>query len=167
MKTCWFPILLLTAGCWAASAQTERYVTVTAIPGSPSGSATNEVAISEAEAGEIMSISTLNAFFYFQRDGTNLVGFKAADATGQGTIIKGPARCVLVGQLGTPAYLTVKIMPESYPPDKTVIVVPGTNQVQITLESSTNLVHWSSATNGVYGRPDEARFFRIHLQKLN
>lgn len=167
MKTGALSILLLLAGGWLALAQTERYVTATAIPTSPSGSATNKVIIAEAEAAEIMSVTTLNAFLYFQRDGTNFVGFKAADATGKGTIMKGPATVVLVGQLGTPAYLTLKIMPESFPPDKTVILPPGTNQVQVTLESSTNLVNWAAATNGVYGSPNEARFFRIHLQKLD
>ena len=81
-------------------------------------------------------------------------------------VVKGPATFKLVGG-ASPTLLTLKVMPEAYPPDKSVIVAPTTNQVQITLESSTNLVNWASATNGVYGSPDEARFFRIHLQKLN
>lgn len=167
MKAGLLAALLLTVGCGWASAQTEHYVTITAVPTSPSGSATNKVIIGEAEAAEVMSITTLNSFLYFQRAGTNFVGFKAADATGKGTIMQGPATVVLVAQLGTPAYLTLKMMPASYPPDKTVILPPGTNQVQVTLESSTNLVNWAAATNGIYGSPDSARFFRIHMQKLN
>ncbi len=41
------------------------------------------------------------------------------------------------------------------------MLAPGTNQVFVTLESSTNLLNWSDATNGVYGSPDTARFFRL------
>jgi len=52
---------------------------------------------------------------YFQREGTDFVRFKAADATGKGTIMKGPVTFVLVGQLGTPVYLTLKIMPSALP----------------------------------------------------
>jgi len=79
-------------------------------------------------------------------------GFKAADATGKGTIMKGPVTFVLMGQLDTPAYLTLKLMPAAYPPARPVIIAPGTNQFQVTLETSTNLVYWAAATNGVYGK---------------
>lgn len=80
-----------------------------------------------------------------------------------GTTVAGPATIKndIPGSL-----LTVKITPESYDPNKTLIVPPGTNQVMITLESSTNLVSWSTATNGIYGSPDTARFFRIKMDKL-
>lgn len=37
--------------------------------------------------------------------------------------------------------------------------------VQVTLETSTNLVTWNSATNGIY--TDDLKFFRITLTKLN
>jgi len=80
-----------------------------------------------------------------------------------GTTVAGPAT-ITPDYVG--ALLTVKITPESYDPNKTLIVPPGTNQVMITLESSTNLVSWSTATNGVYGSPDAARFFRIRMDKL-
>ena len=63
-----------------------------------------------------------------------------------------------------PAFLTFRITPGAFPPDRTVIVLPGTNQTSVTLECSTNLVNWASATNGVYGPMPEAKFFRIKLQ---
>ena len=63
--------------------------------------------------------------------------------------------------------LTVKIIPETYDVNKTVILPPTTNQVQVTMESSTNLVTWVTATNGIYGSPDSARFFRIKLTSQN
>ena len=60
---------------------------------------------------------------------------------------------------------TFRVSPEPFPPDRTVIVPPGTNQTQITLECSTNLVHWFAANNGVYGPLPEAKFFRIKLER--
>ena len=63
-------------------------------------------------------------------------------------------------------YLTVKIIPQSYDPNKTLIIPPGTNQVQITLQVSPDLVNWTTATNGVYGSPNTAQFFRINEQVL-
>ena len=36
--------------------------------------------------------------------------------------------------------------------------------VQIELESSTNLLTWAAATNGVYN--DDQKFFRVKLTKL-
>ncbi len=37
--------------------------------------------------------------------------------------------------------------------------------VEVSLESSTNLVHWAAGTNGVYS--DDLRFFRVKLTKLS
>jgi len=37
--------------------------------------------------------------------------------------------------------LTVKITPVSFPPNQTLIVPPGTNQMKVSLEASTNLVN--------------------------
>ena len=63
-----------------------------------------------------------------------------------------------------PCFFTFRITPGAFPPDRTVIVLPGTNQTSVTLECSTNLVNWASATTGVYGPMPEAKFFRIKLQ---
>jgi hypothetical protein len=52
---------------------------------------------------------------------------------------------------------------EQYPPDKTLITLPGTNSCTVTLEGSTDLVHWSTATNGTYTVP-QAMFFRIRSE---
>jgi hypothetical protein len=62
---------------------------------------------------------------------------------------------------------TVKITPESFPPNQTLILPPGTNQVQITLQSSTDLKNWITATNGIYGSPTTAQFFRIQMTVLS
>ena len=61
--------------------------------------------------------------------------------------------------------MTVRITPMTYAADKTILVSPGMGNVQINLETSTNLNEWLPATNGVY--TDDMRFFRIKLQKSN
>lgn len=78
--------------------------------------------------------------------------------------VAGPATLTVMNAFEyEPAMATFEIQPTSFPPDKTIILPPGTNQVYVGLESSTNLVIWSAATNGVYGSPNEARFFRIKM----
>ena len=41
----------------------------------------------------------------------------------------------------------------------------GTNAVSVSLEVSTNLTHWATATNGVYVTGETPRFFRIKAVK--
>ncbi len=87
-------------------------------------------------------------------------------ASSVGSTIAGPAQFQLTAPLTTGAFMTVKITPATYDANKTFILPPGTNQVYIGLESSTNLVNWADATNGVYGSPNVARFFRIRMGTL-
>jgi len=63
-------------------------------------------------------------------------------------------------------FASLLITPEAFPPDRTLIALPGTNQTSITLECSTNLLDWSSTTNGVYGPMPQAKFFRIKAERL-
>lgn len=80
-------------------------------------------------------------------------------------IIAGPAtiRLTSTSLPAYPAICTFRVTPEPFPPDRTVIALPGTNQTTVTLECSTNLVDWAVATNGVYGPMPQAKFFRIKL----
>jgi len=48
-----------------------------------------------------------------------------------------------------PVFCTVEITPESFPPDKTIIVPAGTG-ANIVMESSTDLMNWSPAAPGSY-----------------
>ncbi len=81
--------------------------------------------------------------------------------------VAGPANIRLVAERGQQtAMCTIKVRPEAFPPDKALLLSPGTNQARITLECSTNLVQWFSATNGVYGPLPEAKFFRIRLEPV-
>ena len=66
----------------------------------------------------------------------------------------------------SPAFATLEITPEPFPPTKTITIEPGTGGAAITLEASTNLVNWTSATNGVYTNLMEATFFRIKAERI-
>jgi hypothetical protein len=94
-------------------------------------------------------------------------GINAFPAAPAKHTIAGPAMIRLVPTGTTLAYCTFSITPETFPPDKTLILPPGTNQVAVTLECSTNLVSWAAATNGVYGSATGAKFFRIKAQVIN
>jgi hypothetical protein len=82
-------------------------------------------------------------------------------------VVAGPAALTYTpGINSSTAMLTFTITPELTSPDRTIIIPPTTNKVQIVFETSTNLLHWSTGTSGIYGSPDEARFFRINLIQL-
>jgi hypothetical protein len=64
----------------------------------------------------------------------------------------------------TPLLVTLEIGPGAYSVTNSVTLGPGQGAA-INLESSTDLVTWASATNGVYTVP-AAMFFRLHLQRI-
>lgn len=164
-------IQVVLVGVSLAIGQEARHVTVTAtnLPAT--------IQIADYETGELVSIFNQN-YILIEKDGqTFLTRISAAAAgsagaggsvfTGIGDTVRGPATFSISPQLPNyPSAMTVKITPQSFPPNQTLIVPAGTNQVQISLESSTNLVNWTTATNGVYGSPISANFFRIRLTNL-
>ena len=79
-------------------------------------------------------------------------------------IIAGPATLELRGSAGI---ATFRLTPESYPPDQAVLVAPGAGGAAITLECSTNLVAWQTATNGIYTNQPAAKFFRIRAERIH
>jgi hypothetical protein len=154
-----------------AQSQNSRYVTVMAFNGP------TNIAVLAGETAEIVTChheSINEPFITFYRpailkDGYTIRGVPpgyplSTGTVARGTVVAGPA---LIIDDGGGTILTVKITPDTYNVNKTIIVPPGTNQVLISLESSTNLVNWADSTNGVYGSPDFARFFRIRMGKPN
>jgi hypothetical protein len=143
-----------------------RYETVTISLNQQGVVATNQIEIADYETGQVAGFGETPGLrgyikYSFRKNGLTFP---------TGGPVRGPAVFYLTAtspgdQVG--GYITVKITPVSFPPDKTLIVPPGTNQVQISLESSTNLVSWASATNGIYGSPDSAHFFRLKMTPLN
>jgi hypothetical protein len=163
-------ILLGTAlllGILTSAAENFRYVTVAATSDSPA-----TVQIQQGETAELVSsVSTTKngkgqTTFFKSGSGGGPWGF--------GILVTGPATITASSDRGNTLVITVKITPdsfdlnktESFDVNKTLILPPGTNQVYVALESSTNLVNWAAATNGVYGSPDTVRFFRIRTNAL-
>lgn len=75
-------------------------------------------------------------------------------------VFQGPMKFMLYAE-GEPAFITVEYLPDATSPDRTLILPQGTNAVAVSLEVSTNLTHWATATNGVYVPGETPRFFRI------
>jgi hypothetical protein len=148
-------------------AQNSRYVTAISTTGPVS------VTVLTGETAEIVSChyDTVDGLILARpritKDGVTVrglpPGYPLSNGTvPRGTVVAGPA--VILNDWAS-AILTVKITADTYDVNKTLILPPGTNQVYVTLESSTNLVNWADATNGVYGSPEVARFFRIRMDK--
>jgi hypothetical protein len=83
--------------------------------------------------------------------------------------IAGPATIELAGQsnMAGPRFVTVEIIPDALPPDKTVVVPAGTG-FNVQMEKSTDLIFWEAATNGVYNNTNGSHhiFFRIKASVL-
>ena len=160
----------------AAFGQDARYETATG---------TNTISIADYESGELISVLTTNAtlsssghayYVKVQKDNyifslksaasfLYLSGSAPTVSSGVGDTIRGPATFSLLDTSGAQGF-TIRITPVSFPPNKTLVVEPGTNQIQIAMETSTNLVNWATATNGVYGSPESVRFFRMKMTNL-
>jgi hypothetical protein len=180
-----FLIVILSALTMTMSAQTSRLVTISV----SRTNQTSEIQIQDYESFRVVSAHderiamTASAGFSLSIvKGATTFTFRDLELQGiydfnlkvlippRPISMAGPAMVTLNSNFADrgaePAFVTFEITPQSFPPGQTLIVPPGTNQVLVTLECSTNLVNWLSATNGVYGSPTEAKFFRIRGSKV-
>ncbi len=155
-------------------AQNARFVTLTHTNGAPSST----LSILAGETAELISMSIAanlgGTYVIARKDGMNFLAFPASAittatgvASGVGTTVAGPAVFTLNESGQSSVYATFKISVQAYDINKTIILPASDDQFQVTMETSTNLVNWISATNGVYGSPLEARFFRIKMDKTD
>lgn len=63
-------------------------------------------------------------------------------------------------------FLSFEVLPENYDVNKSITIAPGTGGAAISLENSTNLISWVTATNGVYTNVPSATFFRVKAERL-
>jgi hypothetical protein len=164
-----------------ALAAEASIVTLTASSTNTAVEVTAELTIGQYEVAELVSFpSSLNgvdegprAYLDIIKDGKTFMHYVREPSYNpdrvrsplEPVIIAGPATFRL--KTNRSGLCTIKITPESFPPDRTILVPPGTNQVALTMECSTNLVSWFPATNGIYGPLPEAKFFRIKLTPSN
>ena len=145
MKT---QILLGTAlllGIFTSAADNSRCVTVTATYGGPA-----TIQIQQGETAELVSsVSTI-------KNGSVQITFGKSGGGGNpwdfGIPITGPATITANSGRWNTAVVTVKITPDSPNVNNTLILRPGTNQDDVTLESNTNQVYvmLEPSTNQVY-----------------
>ena len=172
--TAFTAILLLTSG--AEVFGQSRYKTLvlnTRATAEPPGVATKEFEVLPFEAAELVGQSAMagSEGLAVVKDGAESYAPRAGGSAAyeyRPFVVAGPARIRFTAPVhGVPVFVTFKIIPEAFPPDRTIIAMPGTNQTDISLECSTNLVQWLPATNGVYGPLPEAKFFRIKARVIN
>lgn len=101
-----------------------------------------------------------------QFDLTGHLFLNGTNALRQPLIIAGPASLTLKNSVSFPAFVTVEVKTEAFPPDKTLIVPGDSNGANVILESSTDLVNWSSASPGAYTNRTNNLFFRIRAERL-
>lgn len=177
MKSFLLAFLLAASGLAAQ----ERYVTVTLPrfqdPNSAPGNTlkvTNSLVIVSGETIRLVSLvrglTSGPPSVRVERDGVSSAPVWAIYngselPVSEGTlIVSGPAKLFVEGYGGGMA--TFKITPDQYPPDRTVVVPGGPGGATVTMESSTNLVHWTPDAGGVYTNLPGVRFFRIKLDRI-
>ena len=82
-------------------------------------------------------------------------------------VIAGPATLTLVQDnfdSGLFGFVTVEIVPDNFPPEKTLVLPEGTG-ANIVLKSSTNLVNWP-APLGIYTNRTGNMFFRVRADRM-
>lgn len=160
--------LLVYILCFSISgfAGSNNYVTIT-VPGLPGTNAIYQ--ISQGQSAEVVG-SGGSQNISVQINGQS-IGWTTGGSAASG-FIAGPATFVLSPYTGSgssfvPSYLTLNIIPSTFDVQKTLILLPGPGQFYVSLQSSTDLVNWAPATNGIYGSPTSAQFFRISMTSTN
>jgi hypothetical protein len=150
----------------------ERYVTLTAKAGK-----TNSIEIASGEALQLVSMPAQfaragTAILSVFRDGQIIASRLQAHGAVQPFIISGPAKVTFTTQRPNDfpkaiGFATLRIFDQPYPPSGTLVIPPGVGGGVLSLESSTNLVTWQSATNGIYTNHPSAKFFRLDLKRID
>ena len=130
---------------------------------------TNSISVNSNEVLEVVSVHKSGAGTPYMRVEKEATGFGLAWETG--CRIAGPAVFKLVASPYSPGsdtrgFVTVRIEPESFPPGQTLIVPQGTGAI-VHIESSTNLVSWSTEWSQTYTNAPDHRFFRLTAERLN
>jgi hypothetical protein len=81
--------------------------------------------------------------------------------------VTGPAVITLrvTGASTEYAFCILEITPESFPPDKTIIIPEGAS-ARVALECSTNLLEWTELSSNAYTNVPANKFFRIKAERL-
>lgn len=132
---------------------------------------TDQLTIGTNEAANIVSVGARTYYLAITKE-----NFKTEFNPSAGldlppkTLITGPAT-VTLGFPNQPApnyssYATIEIIPESFPPDKTIIIPADTKGANILMEASADLIHWTNAPPGLYTNSPSSLFFRLRAGRI-
>jgi len=150
--------LIIAFGCFSTHAQLQTLVVST--------TNTNSAVITVA-SNSCVTIKTASVYssatLLVTMQGVNFT-FNLSFQDINNFTFTGPATLQLQGDSYAPAFVTVDVEPGFFPPGKTATVGSYSGNVQVTMQMSTDLVNWTTATNGMtYTNSPDARFFRIQL----
>lgn len=119
--------------------------------------------------------ATVVGVFYYGTDGmleivkngiTNNCTVASLHPPSRSTVVPGPAIIRLNGT-ANPVFVTLRVAPESFPPDKTIIIPQGTPGANIIMEQSTDLINWTNSVPGTYTNTAVNHlFFRLRAERL-
>ena len=79
-------------------------------------------------------------------------------------VFTGPATIQVQGSTYGPALVTVNVEPVPTPPNNALSVPTNSGTIQVTMETSSDLLNWTTAVNGqIYTNLSDPQFFRITL----
>ena len=166
-------IILITFTLLVSIYSIEARVVTLMQVGATNAPGTAEVFVESYEVAEVLSFPVamnVNSSLEVIKDGRTSV-MQTLSVPNQGfdpVVVAGPAtiRLVVPGNPTRAGLCTIRITPEAYPPDKSLLIAPGSGGAKISLECSTNLVNWVEATNGVYTNLPAVKFFRIKEERI-
>ena len=150
--------LILTVVSLSVRAQIQTLVV------SPTSTNSAVITVSSNSFATIKSVNSASGGnLQLNLQGVNF-SYHLPDASPNGLIFSGPATIQLQGDGNGASLATVDVEPGPFPPGKALTVGANSGNVQVTLQTSTDLVNWTPAVNGlVYTNTPEARFFRIQM----
>ena len=135
------------------------------------GPATNQIEIKAGQVAKVISFSKLlnGSITYLKITKESFTIEKAVgdfQLSIDPVIVAGPASFLYY----TPdssryqGFCTIEVTPESFPPDKTLIIPEGTG-ARVALECSTNLLEWAEVWSATYTNAPSNKFFRIKAER--
>lgn len=131
----------------------------------------DSLSVNSGETIELVSYSDLAP--YIQLPGHTGYSGYWTNRTGPSVpfVISGPVKLrvysfaplYLGSDVNVSSYATFRILPDVADPNATLILPPSTNQVTVHLQSSSNLVDWSSVASVTFTNVPAALFFRAKL----
>lgn len=164
-----FLLTLITLGTVPVSSRAEL-ITLFVPPSSPSGISDPII----LAAGDLIEMEYANNTFTMEvtiaGQATNISGSGSSSYTLTVPKIMGPAEIRIFGSTYQPYLATFKITRANAAPStvpSTAVVIPNDaeGQYEVLLESSTDMITWTSAQPGTYGGDTVKRFFRTRIVK--